>query len=79
MRILNGFEEFFCLPSNLSNDDIISAFSEIGYGFWRSGLKTGVENGTFGLKQGRDLKNRAGTRPPKIPRTVIPRALNIDI
>ena len=50
MRILNGFEEFFCLPSNLSSDDIISAFSEIGYGFWRSGLKTGVENGTFGLK-----------------------------
>ena len=45
MRILNGFEEFFCLPSNLSSDDIISAFSEIGYGFWRSGLKTGAENG----------------------------------
>ena len=50
MRILNGFEEFFCLPSNLSSDDIISAFSEIGYGFWRSGLKTSVENGIFGLK-----------------------------
>ena len=50
MRILNGFEEFFCLPSNLSSDDIFSAFSEIGYGFWRSGLKTGAENGIFGLK-----------------------------
>ena len=25
MRIRNGFEEFFCLRSNLSNDNIISA------------------------------------------------------
>ena len=25
MRIGNGFEEFFCLHSNLSNDNIISA------------------------------------------------------
>ena len=25
MRIRNGFEEFFCFGSNLSNDDIISA------------------------------------------------------
>ena len=25
MRFLNGFEEFFCLRSNLSNNDIISA------------------------------------------------------
>ena len=25
MRIQNGFEEFFCLHSNLSNDHIISA------------------------------------------------------
>ena len=25
MRIRNGFEEVFCLRSNLSNDDIISA------------------------------------------------------
>ena len=25
MRLLNGFEEFFCLRSNLSNNEIISA------------------------------------------------------
>ena len=35
MRILNGFEEFFCLHSNLSNNDIISAYG--------AGLKTGVD------------------------------------
>ena len=34
MRILNGFEEFICLRSNLSNDNIISAL--------RPGLKTGI-------------------------------------
>ena len=35
MRNRNGFEEFFCLRSNLSNDDIISAK--------RPGLKTGMD------------------------------------
>jgi len=35
-------KNFFCLLSNLSNDDIISAY--------RPGLKTGVENDIFGLK-----------------------------
>ena len=35
MRILSGFAEFFCLRSNLSNDDIISAY--------RPGLKTGLD------------------------------------
>ena len=30
MRIRNGFEEFFCLRPNLSNDNIIS---ENEYGF----------------------------------------------
>ena len=25
MQIRNGFEEFFCLRSNLSNDNIVSA------------------------------------------------------
>ena len=36
MRIRNGFEEYFCLSSNLSNDDIIfclKARSENAYGF----------------------------------------------
>ena len=35
MRILNGFEELFCLRSSLSNDDIISAC--------RAGMKKGVD------------------------------------
>ena len=35
MRNRNGFEEFFCLRSNLSNDDIISAK--------RPGLETGMD------------------------------------
>ena len=35
MRIRNGFEEFFRLRSNLSNDNIISAH--------RPGLKTGMD------------------------------------
>ena len=35
MQIRNGFEEFFCLPSNLSNDNIVSAE--------RPGLKTGMD------------------------------------
>ena len=62
MRIRNGFEEFFCLRSNLSNDIIISAE--------RPGLKTGMDfRGMvwkrvwkitfFGQKSGQDLKNRA--------------------
>ena len=42
MQIPNGFDEFFCLRSNLSNDNIISAQSP--------GLKTGVEDNIFGLK-----------------------------
>ena len=47
MRTRNIFEDLFCLRSNLSNDDIISAQGP--------GLKTGNENGFwkmtfFGLK-----------------------------
>ena len=45
-------EECFCLRSNLSNDNIISAK--------RPGLKTGMENYIFfSLKLGKDLENRA--------------------
>ena len=46
-RIRNAFEKLFCLRSNLGNDNIISrlkARSENGYEFWRSGVKTDVEN-----------------------------------
>ena len=44
MQILNGFDEFFCLRSNLSNDNIISA--------QRPGLKTGVEDNIFWSEMG---------------------------
>ena len=46
MRIRNGFEEFFCLRSNLSNDDNFcqKARSENGYGFYGFGLKMGLKN-----------------------------------
>ena len=36
MRVRNGFEEFFCLRSNVNTDN----------NFW-SGLETGVENYIF--------------------------------
>ena len=39
MRIRNAFEEIFCLPSILTNNDIIFTL--------RPGLKTGVEKGIF--------------------------------
>ena len=65
MRIRHGFEEFFCLRSNLSNDGIISAL--------RPDLKTSMDfRGLvwkrawkitfFGLKSGQDLENR-GAHP----------------
>ena len=62
MRIRNGFEEFFCLRSNLSNDNIISALRpglETGMGF--SGLvwKRVCKITFFDLKSGQELQNRA--------------------
>ena len=44
MRIRNGFEEFFCLHSNLSNNNVISAY--------RPCLQTDVENYIFGSEIG---------------------------
>ena len=44
--IRNGFDEFVCLRSNLSNEKhnfCLKARSENEYGFQRSGLKTGTE------------------------------------
>ena len=56
MQIPNGFDEFFCLRSNLSNDNIISAQSP--------GLKTGVEDNIFGLKWG---ENRTAHPHQELP------------
>ena len=64
MRIRNGFEEFFCLRSNLSNDDIISAL--------RPGVKTGVENYIFGSEIGSGFGEPWGTPPPRFPRSTPP-------
>ena len=43
-------KNFFCLRSNLRNDNIIclKARSENGYGFWRSSLKTHLGEGGGG-------------------------------
>ena len=71
MRIRNGFEEFFCLRSNLCNDRLISAY--------RPGLKTGMDfRGLvgkrvwkitfFGLKQGQDLENWTAHPQQEFPR-----------
>ena len=59
MRIRNGFEEFFCLRSKLSNDNKISAL--------RSGLKTGVENYIFWSEVGSGFGEPGCTPPPRIP------------
>ena len=75
MRIRNGFEEFICLRSNLSSDNIISSY--------RPGVKTGMDfKGLvwkrvlkitlFGLKSGRYLENWAAHPPPRIPRSTPP-------
>ena len=61
MRIRNRVEEFFCLRSSLSNDDIISA--------QRPGLKTGVENDIFWSEIGSGFGKPGGTPLPRIPRS----------
>ena len=63
MRIRNGLN-IFCLRSNLSNDNIISA--------QRPGLKTGVENYTFWGLNWLGFEEPGGTSPPMIPRSTPP-------
>ena len=74
-KIGNGFEEFFCLRSNLSNDNIISA--------WWLGLKMGMDfrglvwkrvwKITFlGLKLGQHLENWAAHSQQEFPGVVPP-------
>ena len=50
----------------------VQQMSENGYGFQRPDLKTGVENGMFGLKLGQDLENRAVVHPYREFRGVPP-------
>ena len=56
---------FFWLRSHLGNDDMIS---ENGYGFSRSGLKTGVENDIFWSEIGSGFREQGGIPPPRISR-----------
>ena len=56
MRIRNGLKKFFCLRSNLSNDNIISAE--------RPGLKTGMENYIFWSEIGSGFDEPGGLPPP---------------
>ena len=80
MQIRNGFEEFFCLRSNLSNDNKVSG--------QRPGLKTGMDFGdlvwkrvwkiTFFLS---DIEagfgEPGGTPPQRIPRSTPPRVKTV--
>ena len=70
MRIRNILEEFFCLRSNLSNDDIISAL--------RPGLKSGVENNSFWSEIGSGFGKQSSTPPPRIPKS-IPQGLTVHL
>ena len=56
-----GLKNFFCLRSNLSNDDIISA--------WRPDLKTVVENDIFWSEIKSGFGEPGGTSLPRIPRS----------
>ena len=72
MRIRDGFDEFACLRSNLSNDNIISASRpglKTGVDFMRSGLKTGAQNDIFWREIGSGFGEPGGTLPPRIPRS----------
>ena len=60
MQIQTAFEEFFCLHSNPSNNNIISA--------QMPGLKMGVKNDIFWSKIGSGFGEPGGTPPPRIPR-----------
>ena len=75
MQIWNECEEFFCSCFNLSNNNLISALkarSENGYGFKRSGRKTGVENDIFWSEIGSGFEEPDGTPPLRIPSSYTP-------
>ena len=75
MRIRNGFEKLFCLRSNLSNGNIISrvkARSENGYEFYRSGVKTGVDNYILLSEIDSGFGEPGGTPLRRIPRSIPP-------
>ena len=56
------------------------ARSENWYGFYRSGLKTGVENDIFWSEIGSGFGEPGGTPPPRIPRSTprVPRPFQLQ-
>ena len=67
-----GLQEFLSLvgSQNLPQIDLILYFQLLkGYGFQRSGLKTGAEKDTFWSEIGSGLGEPGGTPPPRIPRS----------
>ena len=69
--IQNAFDRIFSLHSNLRNF-CLKARSEKGFGFQRSGLKTGVENDIFWPEIGSGFGETGGTLPPKFLRSTPP-------
>ena len=73
MQIPNGFQEILLLTSNLSNDNIISAYarSENGNGFLEARSKNRCGQ-FFWSKIGSGFGEPGGTPPPQIPRNTLP-------
>ena len=62
-----NLRKLFCCCSNLSNDDgpnYLHARFENGYGFYRPGLKTGVENDIIRSDLESGFGEPGGTPPP---------------
>ena len=62
-----NLRKLFCCCSNLSNDDgpnYLHARFENGYGFYRPGLKTGVENDIIRSDLESGFGDPGGTPPP---------------
>ena len=69
------FKKSFCWRSNVSNDNIISAYarSENGYGFYEdSSVNRCGKKQLFGLEIGAGFGEPGGTPPRRIPRNTPP-------
>ena len=67
-----NLRKLFCCCSNLSNDDgpnYLHARFENGYGFYRPGLKTGVENDIIWSEIESGFGEPGGTPSPRILRS----------
>ena len=69
------FKKSFCWRSNVSNDNIISAYarSENGYGFYEDRCGNGCgKKQLFGPEIGAGFREPGGTPPRRIPRNIPP-------